>query len=80
MAKDPDIESKLTQLADEVLDDLLSGDEAVTLDQRLDGLKVIGAMHLGLRKLNDKVKPDGEEAGGLPAMRERLRALAGGGN
>lgn len=75
--QDNDLEAQLTELAGKVLTKLNS-DDGVTLDQRLDGLKVIGTLHLGLRKLNGKTAPDEEGTGGLVAARERMRALAEG--
>ncbi len=76
-APDADLGEKLTRLAEGVLDELLSTDGNPTtpsLDQRIDAIKVIGTLHLGLRRLNGKVPDDSDDAGGLPAMRARMKA------
>jgi hypothetical protein len=76
-APDSDLGEKLTRLAEGVLDEMLSTDgnpPKPPLDQRIDAIKVIGALHLGLRRLNGKVPDDSEDAGGLPAMRKRMLA------
>ncbi len=76
-APDSDLGEKLTRLAEGVLDELLSTDGNPTtpsLDQRIDAIKVIGTLHLGLRRLNGKVPDESGEDGGLPAMRARMKA------
>ncbi len=81
-APDSDLGEKLTRLAEGVLDELLSTDGNPTtpsLDQRIDAIKVIGTLHLGLRRLNGKVPDEPDDAGGLPAMRERMKAVTGAG-
>lgn len=83
-ASDPpaDLGDKLTRLADGVLDELLDANAATgkpSLDQRLDALKTIGTLHLGLLKQNGKKVPEEDGQSGLPAARRRLMAIAGGG-
>lgn len=64
----------LIELAQGVLAEL-NGKEA-PLDQRIEALKVVGTLHLGLSKL-DKNEPEDDKGTGLPAMRERLKAIGG---
>ena len=64
------LNDKLLALAESVLDEV----DGCPLDQRIEALKVIGALHLGLRKL-DKGEPEDDKGTGIPAMRERLRAV-----
>ncbi len=65
---------KLTQLAESVLDDLLTGESP--LDQRIDGLKAVGALYLGLKKhIKGEEPPDDDSS--LRAIRERVKAAEG---
>ena len=65
----------LIELAQSVLNELNGRD--APLDQRIEALKVVGTLHLGLSKL-DKGDDGDDKNAGLPAMRERLRMAAGG--
>lgn len=76
---DSNLGEKLARLAEGVLDEMLSTDGETpkpTLDQRIDAIKVIGALHLGIRRLRGTVPEETDESGGLPAMRERMRQAA----
>lgn len=75
-----DLGLKLTRLADEILDELLcENGEKTPLGQRIDALKAISTMHLGMTKLSGKMPPADEGDGpSVPAMRERLKAVGGG--
>ena len=78
-APDSDLGDKLTRLAEGVLDELLTTDgnpPTASIEQRIDAIKVIGALHLGLSRLNGKVPVDLDDAGGLPAMRRRMDEAA----
>jgi hypothetical protein len=66
---------KLTRLAESVLDDLLTGEPP--LDQRIDGLKAVGALYLGLKKHIKEPEPD-DTGLSLKAMRDRVRAAGEG--
>lgn len=78
-ANNDDLGDKLKQLAMGVLDDLLdvSGDK-MSLDARIDAIKVIGNLHLGLRRVGDKVPSPDEDAGPtFLDMRARVDAAGG---
>ncbi|HEX4861531.1 MAG TPA: hypothetical protein VFV07_09865 [Rhizomicrobium sp.] len=67
---------KLDELADLIATDALNTDKA---DERLDSFKVLSRFWIDRAKLGKK-KPDddADSDGGLPAMRERLKAIGGG--
>jgi len=65
---------KLIQLAESVLDDLNTGEKP--LDQRIDGLKAVGALYLGLKKHTKEPEPE-DDGFSLKATRERIRAVEG---
>ena len=65
----------LIQLAQSVLDDL-NATEKPSLDQRIDGLKAVGALYLGLKKHTKEPEPD-EGGFSLKATRERIKAVEG---
>jgi hypothetical protein len=69
---------KLVQLAEGVLDDLNAGqgDTKPSLDQRIDGLKAVGSLYLGLKKHIKEPEPD-DDTPSLRAMRERVRVAEG---
>lgn len=75
-----DLGGKLTALAEGILDELLEAPDA-PLDQRIDALKAIGTLHLGLRKLDGKKGGDEADDTGpsMAAMRERIRQASEGG-
>jgi len=74
MAHDADLGDKLTQLAEVVLDEMLDTDgEPTSLEQRIDAIKAIGSLYLGLRRVNGKVPEEADEPSGLPAMRKRIQ-------
>jgi hypothetical protein len=64
----------LVKLAQSVLDDLNTGDSP--LDQRIDGLKAVGSLYLGLKKHIKEPEPD-DDTPSLRAMRERVKAAEG---
>ena len=64
----------LIQLAQGVLDDLNTGDHP--LDQRIDRLKAVGALYLGLKKHTKEPEPE-EDGFSLKATRERIKAVEG---
>lgn len=70
--------SKLKQVAEGVLDELL--DDPGPISQRIDAIKAIGTLHLGLRRAGDKLPSPDDEAPGntLKDMRERVRAAGEG--
>jgi hypothetical protein len=76
-ASDNDLGDKLTVLAGDILDKLLAPDNATPLAEKIDAVRVIGTLHLGMRKLGAKVEPDEESETSLPAMRGRLKAVGG---
>ena len=65
---------KLSRLAENVLDDLNTGEKP--LDQRIDGLKAVGALYLGLKKHNKDPEPD-EDGSSLNKIRDRVKAAEG---
>lgn len=71
-----DLGPKLSQLAEGILDELLEPASDVALDQKIDALKAIGTLHLGLARLAGKKKDDdGEEEGfSMLEFRRRMRA------
>lgn len=71
-----DLGPKLGRLAEQILDELLTPGSDIKLDQRIDALKAIGTLHLGLKKISAKLEPDEEHDSvvSMTAMRKRLRA------
>lgn len=67
-----DLGGKLTRLAEGVLDEMLDATETPPLDQRIEAIKVIGQLHLGLQKAKGGAKSDEESAGGMSAMRRKI--------
>lgn len=72
----PNLGDKLTQLANGVLDELLR--DPGSLEQRMDAIKVIGTLHLGLKKISGKMAEEDDPNGAsLRAIRERVKAAEG---
>ena len=73
---DKDIGEKLTELAGTILDQVLDPLTNPSLDQQLDSLKAVTALHLGLLKAR-KGLPSDDEPGvpSLTEMRKKLRAV-----
>lgn len=64
-----DLGPKLTQFAENMLDDLLAdGNEDVSFSQKIDALKALSALHLGIAKINGRLPDDDVPAGGGVSM------------
>lgn len=50
-----------------------------SLDLRIDALKAVTTLHLGLAKINGKVGDDAPSDTGLPAFRKRIEEASQGG-
>lgn len=68
-----DLGEKLTRLAEGVLDEMLDATDIPALDQRIEAIKVIGTLHLGLQKLKGGAKSDEESSGGMADMRRKIQ-------
>ena len=67
---------KLTRLASNILDELLEEGNDTPLGQRIDALKVIGPLHLGLRRLDKRV-PSDADLPGFNDVKRRLGVVGG---
>lgn len=76
---DTDLEKKIVELADGILDELLMPGCEFTLDQRVDALKAIGTLHLGLAKQKGRGKVDEDETFGANVKDMRARVAAANG-
>lgn len=75
----PHFGTKLNQLAENILDELLKAGNKVSLDQRIDALKAVGTLHLGLAKLAGKMpKGDDDLPTDFSEIRKRVHAANGG--
>ena len=75
-----DLGSKLNELAEDILDEMLTPGNEVNLEQRIDALKAIGTLHLGLLRISGKLKPPPDEPGepipSMDEMRAKIKAVS----
>ncbi len=72
--------NKLIRLAEGVLDDLLvEQGEKPAVDQRIDAIKAIGTLHLGLLRQSGKNKGDDDDDGSVPSMSALRNRIKGSG-
>lgn len=78
MSDAPQLGPKLTQLAEKILDELLSEQSDASLPARIDALKAISTLHLGLEKLAGKM-PSGDdgETTTFSSLRRRVQENTG---
>ena len=71
------IASKLERVAEQLLDEMLSGSTEMKFDQRLDALKVLSNYHLGVERQSDKGSRQETDSGGPTFAEWRKRANGG---
>lgn len=77
MSDTPQIGPKLTQLAEKILDELLC-DTQVSLQARVDALKAISTLHLGLEKLSGRMPRDDDgDTTTFSSLRRRVQETTG---
>lgn len=78
MSDSPQLGSKLTQLAEKILDELLCDASEASLPARIDALKAISTLHLGLEKLAGRMPhEDGGETTTFSSLRRRVQETTG---
>lgn len=80
MDADSELGTKLGKLAEGILDNLLEDGSEAPMEQRIDALKAIGTLHLGLLRISGKLKPPPDEPGepipSMDEMRAKIKAVS----
>jgi hypothetical protein len=61
MPDTPQLGPKLTELAETILDELLAPGNDASLNQKIDALKAVGGVYLGMQKLAGKLREDEDD-------------------
>jgi hypothetical protein len=70
------IAAKLEQVAERLLDEILTSGEQIPFDKRLDALKALGSYHLGIARQSAKDSKVDDDDGG-PSFAEWRKRAAG---